>query len=98
MGYEQYVKAELLVLIPVLYVIGIGLKKTQLISDRLIPIAIGIAGVVLSIIYVLAISDLGSPQAIGLAIFTALTQGVLVAGASVFANQNYKQLKSDKTE
>ena len=30
MNYQEYIKSELLVLIPVLYFIGIGLKKSRL--------------------------------------------------------------------
>lgn len=78
MDFLEYIKPELLILVPVLYVIGMAIKKTALIADKLIPLAVGAAGILLSIIYVLATSDLGSPQAVAMAIFTALTQGVLV--------------------
>ena len=94
MDFLQYIKPELLILIPVLYVIGMGVKKTQFIADKLIPLVVGAAGILLSIIYVLATSDLGSPQAIAMAIFVAFTQGVLVSGASVYANQIFKQFQS----
>ena len=33
-----------------------------------------------------------------MAIFTALTQGVLVSGASVYANQIFKQFKDDSSK
>ena len=33
-----------------------------------------------------------------MAIFTALTQGVLVSGASVYANQIFKQFKGSGTK
>ena len=29
MDFQEYIKAELLILIPVLYIIGIGLKKSD---------------------------------------------------------------------
>ena len=89
MDFLEYIKPELLILVPVLYVIGMAIKKTALISDKLIPLAVGAAGILLSIIYVLATSDLGSPQAVAMAIFTALTQGVL------YANQIFKQFKNN---
>ena len=73
MDFLEYIKPELLILVPVLYVIGMAIKKTALIADKLIPLAVGAAGILLSIIYVLATSDLGSPQAVAMAIFTALT-------------------------
>lgn len=98
MDFLEYIKPELLILVPVLYVIGMAIKKTALIADKLIPLAVGAAGILLSIIYVLATSDLGSPQAVAMAIFTALTQGVLVSGASVYANQIFKQFKNSGTK
>lgn len=98
MDFIEYIKPELLILIPVLYVIGLGTKKTQLINDKLIPLVIGAVGILLSVIYVLATSQLNGAPAIFMAIFTALTQGVLVSGASVYANQIFKQFKADKTD
>ena len=76
MDFTEYIKPELLILIPVLYVIGMAVKKTALIADKLIPLVVGAIGILLSVIYVLATTALGSPQAIAMAIFTALTQGV----------------------
>ena len=97
MDFTEYIKPELLILIPVLYVIGLAVKKTALIADKLIPLVVGAIGILLSVIYVLATTALGSPQAIAMAIFTALTQGVLVGGASVYANQIFKQFKNNNT-
>lgn len=97
MDFTEYIKPELLILIPVLYVIGMAVKKTALIVDKLIPLVVGVIGILLSVIYVLATTSSGSPQAIAMAIFTALTQGVLVSGASVYANQIFKQFKNNNT-
>lgn len=91
----QYVKPELLILIPVLYLLGMLIKKTELINDKMIPIIIGISGILLSIIWVLATSELNNAQNILIAVFTGLTQGILCAGVSTFANQIYKQFKKD---
>ena len=95
MNYQEYLKTELLVLIPVLYCIGIAMKKSKL-PDKIIPISIGIASIVLSTIWVIATSDISTIKEAASAIFTALTQGVLVAGASVYANQIYVQSKKDE--
>ena len=89
---KEFVKPELLILIPVLYLIGAGLKNSKL-KDNLIPIALGIFGIVLSMIYVFATSTIAVKQDILMAIFISLTQGILVAGCSVYFNQIYKQLK-----
>ena len=93
MNFEEFIKPELLILIPVLYLIGAGLKKSKKISDSLIPMILGGVGVLLSALWVLAMSDVLNGKEIAVAIFTAVTQGVLIAGASVYANQFIKQAK-----
>lgn len=89
---KEFVKPELLILIPVLYLIGSGLKVSKF-KDNLIPITLGIMGIILSCIYVFATSTITGKQDILMAIFISLTQGILVAGCSVYFNQIYKQLK-----
>ena len=78
-----------------LYFIGIGLKKSKL-PDKWIPVVLGVSAVVLSAIWVIATADITGLQEIASAIFTAVTQGVLVAGASVYANQLYIQAKKEE--
>lgn len=95
MNFQDYIKTELLILIPVLYFVGIGLKESNL-PDKWIPLSIGIISVALSSIWVFATSDVSCAKEVALAIFTAFTQGVLVAGASVYANQLYLQAKKDE--
>ena len=93
MNYQDYIKTELLILVPVLYFLGIGLKKSKL-PDKWIPTTLGISAVLLSAIWVIATADISGLQEIASAIFTAVTQGVLVAGASVYTNQLYVQAKN----
>lgn len=90
MDYQEYIKSELLVLVPVLYIIGLGLKKSKM-KDKWIPLVLGITGVALSAIWVAATSQITNMQEVAAALFTAVTQGILVAGASVYANQIYVQ-------
>lgn len=92
---KEFVKPELLILIPVLYLIGTGLKNSKF-KDNLIPIALGIFGIILSTIYVFATSDISGSKDVLMGIFISLTQGILVAGCSVYFNQIYKQLKEEK--
>lgn len=94
MNYQDYIKTELLVLIPVLYFIGAGLKKSKL-NDKWIPLSIGIVSVVLSATWVIATSDITGIKEAAYAIFTSTTQGMLVAGASVYASQLYIQAKKE---
>lgn len=95
MNFEEYVKPELLILIPVLYLAGLAIKKSN-IADKFIPLLLGIVGVLLSGLYLFATEDINGSQAVATAIFTAITQGVLVAGASVYANELIKQAGKDK--
>lgn len=95
MNYQEYIKSELLILIPVLYFIGIGLKKSKM-SDKLIPTALGIISILLSMVWVLATCDIGTYKEFAAAFFTAVTQGILVAGTSVYANQLYIQANKDE--
>ena len=95
MNYQDYIKTELLILIPVLYFIGIGLKKSKL-PDRWIPVALGVSSVILSTIWVVATADITNLQETAAAIFTAVTQGVLVAGTSVYVNQLLIQAKKEE--
>ena len=92
----NYVKPELVIVAVVLYFIGIGLKNAQAVKDKYIPLILGIIGIILCGVWVLATSKLGSGQEIALAVFTAVVQGVLTAGLSTYVNQVIKQ--AQKTE
>lgn len=89
---KEFVKPELLILIPVLYIIGVGFKKSKL-PDTIIPATLGIISISLSVLYVFATSDVHTGKEICMGIFTAVTQGILVAGCSVYCNQLIKQIK-----
>lgn len=95
MNYQEYIKPELLILIPVLYLVGIAIKKSQ-ISDRLIPLILGTVSVLFSGLYIIATENIVGIQAVATAIFTALTQGILIAGASVYANELITQARKDE--
>lgn len=93
---KEYVKPELLVVAIVLYFIGIGIKNTEKISDKYIPIILGVLGVIISAIYIVATSVFNGYQSVLMAIFTAIVQGIMVAGLSVYANQIIKQTQKDE--
>ena len=95
MNYQDYIKTELVILIPVLYILGIGLKKSKL-PDKWIPVTLGASAVMLSAIWVIATTDITNIKEAASAVFTAVTQGVLLAGASVYANQLYIQAKKEE--
>lgn len=92
MEMQQYIREELLILVPVLYAIGIFLKKSIL-SDKWIPIVLGIIGIILSLLWILSTENIDTFQNFTMILFAAITQGVLVAGSSVYVNQMYIQSK-----
>ena len=92
MNFEEFIKPELLILIPVLYVVGIGLKKSKL-SNTLIPLVLGGIAIILSAAWVIATSDISTLKDVAYALFISVTQGILSAGASVYVNQLYVQSK-----
>ena len=91
----QFISPELLVLVPVLYFVGAGLKRSQSVADRHIPVILGAAGVALATVYVLATGALTGAQAVLTGVFSGVVQGVLCAGASVYVNQIIKQSGKD---
>lgn len=95
MDYQKYIKSELLVLVPVLYIIGLGLKRSKL-PDKWIPLVLGTIGIVLSALWVAATSPITTGQEAAAALFTAVTQGVLAAGASVYASQLHIQAHKEE--
>jgi len=93
--FKEFIKPELIILIPVLYLIGIGIKKSEL-KNKFIPLLLGVISITLCGLYVISTSDITELKEIFMAIFTAITQGILVAGASVYINQIYKQANKKK--
>ncbi len=91
MDIMSYVKPELIVVAVVLYIIGLGIKKSESIKDKYIPCILGVCGIALSTVWVLANSPLNSTQEILMAVFTSIVQGILVAGLSTYVNQIIKQ-------
>lgn len=91
MNLMDYIKPELLVVAVVCYLLGAALKATTLVKDKYIPLLLGGAGIVLCCIWVAATSELLTPQDWAMALFTAVVQGILVAGASTYVNQLLKQ-------
>lgn len=75
----NYITENALILIPVLYVLGAMLKGTQKIEDKYIPIILLPVGIVLAMFLV------------GFNV-NGVIQGILITGASVYANQIVKQI------
>lgn len=92
---KEMIHPELLVLIPVMYLYGMALKKSQ-VADKHIPWILGVASVVLSLLFLGATTVISDWQSALMAVFSGVTQGVLCAGASVYVNQIVKQIKKDE--
>ena len=92
MEFLDYVKPELLVLIPVLYLIALALRKCG-VAERWLPLVLGSVGVFLSLLWVVATCQVECAKHIAMAFFTALTQGILATGASLLAERTLKKKK-----
>lgn len=86
MDYVNYIKPELGIVIAMLYVLGLIIKQTEKINDKYIPAILGVVGIILCYAYVVSIEGFT-----GVGGFTAVTQGILCAGAAVYVNQLIKQ-------
>lgn len=86
MNLQEYIAPELFVLIPVLYLIGMALKRFEGFSDKFIPIVLGVIGIIIAMAYEFSI--LGFSWA---AVYASMIQGVLCAGCAVYGNQIVKQ-------
>lgn len=95
---QQFVKPELLVLVPVLYFIGVGFKKAKRVKDNNIPLFLCGCGIGLAVLWVLATANVTGWQSALMAVFTALVQGILCAGTSVLVNQIIKQKQKQNAE
>lgn len=87
-NFAEYINEACLILIPVLYLIGMWLKRGKFLKNKYIPLALGGAGIVLAIL------QLGFTSGFGAEILlSGFIQGILVAGAAVLGNQIIKQAK-----
>lgn len=92
MDFQNYIIPELLLIVPVLWVFGWIVKEAAFINNKWIPLILGAVGVLLAVCWVY-----GSVEAFdSTALFTAITQGILCAGAAVYGNQIIKQITKDK--
>ena len=92
----NYVKPELIVVAIALYFVGMALKQAQAVKDKYIPLILGGVSIVICAIYVFATCTCSSGQDIAMTIFTAVTQGILIAGLSTYVNQIVKQTNKDE--
>lgn len=82
----QYIQPEMLILIPILWVVGKALKSTPKIPDWKIPYILAVIGV-----FGAGLWAYMTEGATASALFTAFTQGILATGVSVWGNQLVRQ-------
>lgn len=96
----EYIKPELLILIPVLMMIGKMCKESSKVKDEIIPIILGCTSIAICALYIIATSGLTPRiQDALICTFDIIVQGILLAGVSTWGHQCYKQLtKLKQTE
>lgn len=82
----KFIKPDLLILVPVLFCIGNGLKKSN-VKDNKIPIIVGVLGILFSFIWIFSTTNVLGIKEVSMAIFAGFSQGILIAGGSVFFKQ-----------
>lgn len=80
---NEYIRSELLVLTPVLYIIARVLKDNQ-VSNRRLPVYLMLISICLAGIYTFAVTDVSSFPKVLMAIFSTLVQGILLSGTAIF--------------
>lgn len=96
MDFTQYIKPELLVLIPVCLIIGLAIKHTEVISNKYIPLINGAVAVVLAAVWIVSTTHFVDAQSVASAIFISVIQGILCAGAATYGDQLVKQAKKEE--
>jgi hypothetical protein len=83
MDFTKFISEGTVILVPALYILGMVLKGTEKVSDKLIPVVLLPIGVMASC-------------ALSGASISSVIQGVLVVGTAVYTNQLVKQIKKDE--
>ena len=94
---EALIDAKLMVLVPVLYLLGMALKKSP-VRDWLIPYLLAAAGATLSFAYFLGVGTPGDASGWFRLAFSAVTQGALCAACNVYVKNLWKQFKEKRKQ
>lgn len=84
----EYINQENLILIPVIYIIGVFLKKIPKFNDKYIPLVLLLLASILSFV----LSNMFNLVSLA----GSIIQGILITGVAVLGNQIYKQLQNNK--
>ena len=86
MDFQSYIIPELLILIPVLFVLGWAVKKSKIILPKRIPLFLIGVGIALAVFW--SIANHGPAP---ISVWVGITQGVLCAAGAVLTHQLIKQ-------
>lgn len=89
----SYISPELLVLVPALFLVGMAIKRYGS-DDRVIPLVLGLLGMLLACLY--GIATMTASDSVAMVLFTGLLQGIFCAAAAVYSHQCYKQSTKEK--
>lgn len=88
----SYISPELLVLVPALFLVGMAIKRFGS-DDRVIPLVLGLIGMLLACLYGLATMEGG--DSVAMVLFTGLLQGIFCAAGAVYSHQCYHQYQKE---
>lgn len=89
---KEYISPELVYMIPILIVIGSGLKKSARVSDTLIPLILSCLGIPIALVVSLASKyEPMSAYQIVVWLLMGIGQGIFLGAASVGVHQFFKQ-------
>lgn len=89
---KEYISPELVYMIPILIVIGSGLKKSARVSDTLIPLILSFLGIPIALVVSLASKyEPMSAYQIVVWLLMGIGQGIFLGAASVGVHQFFKQ-------
>lgn len=94
---NQYVRSELLVVVPVLYILARILSSSK-VANRKIPIILLLVSVTLAGIYTFAVVPVNDFKTVLMAVFSSLIQGVLLSGSAVFSGIMGSLMKVKKND
>lgn len=94
MEYTEFITPELMILVPVLYGLAEVIKMTDL-KNKYIPIILMAVSCLITGLYIFSSHSLTTTQEVAQAIWMSITQGILIASASVMTNQVIRQTQKE---
>lgn len=91
MDIKNLINPEIFLLVPVMWILGLFIKKSE-INSKKIPLIILIISIILSLLYVLTPTFPNSSQMWYNTTINGIGQGILIAGLTVFGNELGKSI------